>query len=79
MPPRPSSSSNYLLAAAVALGVLLAAATALAAPIAADKLEEPAIAAPGAEGAYLRRLHERVHARWTDNPCASWSLPQSRA
>jgi HEAT repeat protein len=72
-------SSDYLLAAAVALGILAAAATALAAPIAADKLEEPAIAVTGAEGAYLRQVHERVHARWADNflRLASATLPAS--
>ena len=42
------SSSNYFLAAAIALGILIAAATAFAAPLAADKEKETPL--PAAEG-----------------------------
>jgi hypothetical protein len=78
---RPSSSSNYLLATAIALGVLLAAATALAAPIAADKVDETPITATGPEALYLRKVHARVHSRWTDNflRLVSEKLPASDA
>src|SRR5664279_2595292 len=73
------SNSNYLLAAAVALAVLIAAATALAAPLDADKLAEPALTGTGADGDYLRQVHERVHARWAGNflRLASETLPAS--
>ena len=64
---RARPSSNYLLATAIALGILIAAATALAAPIAADKTDETPVGATGAENLYLRKIHARVHARWADN------------
>ena len=76
----PSSSSNYLLAAAIALGILIAAATALAAPIAADKEKEtPLSVTSGPEASYLSRVHARAHSRWTDNflALASQKLPES--
>jgi len=41
-----------------------AAATAVAAPAAGT---EPAITTPGPQGDYLRRVHERLHGRWTEN------------
>jgi HEAT repeat protein len=78
MPAR--SSSNYLLAAAIALGILIAAATALAAPLAADKEKEtPLSVTAGPEGSYLTRVHARAHSRWADNflALASQTLPQT--
>ena len=73
------SGSTYLLAAAVALGVLIAAATALAVPLPADKLNEPVIGGTGVEGAYLQQVHQRVHSRWAENflRLASEKLPAS--
>ncbi len=74
------SSSNYLLAAAVALGILIAAATAFAAPLAADKEQEtPLAATSGPEASYLSRVHARAHSRWTDNflALASQKLPET--
>ena len=63
-----SSSSTFLLATAVALGILIAAATALAAAIPADKAAETALPTiSGPEGSYLRDAHERVHGRWAGN------------
>jgi len=75
MPFRPSS--NHLFTAAILLALLIAAATAFAAPIEADKLPEPALPGTGVEHEYLRLVHERVHARWTDNflRLASGTLP----
>ena len=79
MPAR--SSSNYLLAAAIALGILIAAATAFAAPLAADKEKETplAITGSGPEASYLSRVHARAHSRWADNflALASQTLPQT--
>src|SRR5947199_5156175 len=78
MPAR--SSSNYLLAAAIALGILIAAATAFAAPLAADKEKEtPLSVTAGPEGSYLSRVHARAHSRWADNflALASQTLPQT--
>jgi len=76
MPAR--SSSNYLLAAAIALGVLIAAATAFAAPLPADKEKEtPLAVSEGPEASYLSRVHARAHSRWADNflALASQTLP----
>jgi HEAT repeat protein len=79
MPAR--SSSNYLLAAAIALGILIAAATALAAPLAADKEKETPLSVTGSgpEASYLSRVHARAHSRWADNflALASQTLPQT--
>ncbi len=78
MPARPSS--NYLLATAIALGILIAAATAFAAPLAADKEKETALSVTGGpEASYLSRAHARAHSRWADNflALASQKLPET--
>jgi HEAT repeat protein len=70
---------SSLWALAVAVGaVALAPRPAAADPIAADKLPEPALAVPpGADGAYMRKVHALVHKRWADNflRLASEQLP----